>query len=115
MNIFISQAYSYNPSVAYEKAKLYARYVVEKGHNPISPVLLYHHAYNNSAYMTIISNCFSLIRLCDQTWMFNYKPNTSPGMDCEGAYALTLPKPMLYVELTEAELEYYKNSFVENN
>lgn len=112
--IFISQPYSYNPEDAYERAKVYTRYVVANARIPVSPILMFHWTYNNSNYQQIIYNCFQLIRLCDKLWVFELPTIKSSGMDCEIAYATTLNKPITYVELTEEEYEHYKNTFIEN-
>lgn len=112
--IFISQPYSYNPKEAYEDAKIFARYVAAFDYIPISPVLMFHHTFSNKDYQQIIYNCFTLIKLCDEIWIFNPKNILSHGVLSETAYAQTLQKIVKLIEITEETYERYKNSFIEN-
>lgn len=92
MKIFVSHGYTYDPEKSYELAKQYSRYVAEKGHIPISPVLMFHHVYcNSSQYQQVIYNCFMLINICDELWVFDGH-GESQGVCAEIAYAEVMGK-----------------------
>ena len=98
MKIFISQGYSYDPKWAYECAKDYSRQVAKLGHMPISPVLMFHHVYDNgSEYHKVLYNCFALIKYCDELWVLDNN-GESKGVCAEIAYAETLGKPVRIVK-----------------
>ena len=94
MKIFVSQGYTYNPGKAHDLALSYARRVARDGHIPISPVLLFHNVYDNgSEYQRVILNCFSLIKDCDELWIFD-RHGESQGVCAESAFAEMMGIPV---------------------
>lgn len=78
LHIFISQDYSFDPKHAANDAKMYSRFVMDKGFVPISPVLLFHGVGDNvEEYNLIIEMCKQIILTCDEVWEFG--PPTPRG------------------------------------
>jgi len=95
--VFISQGYSYDLNTAYGKAKEYSKQVAEHGHMPVSPVLMFHHVYDNGVdYHIVIGNCFELIRMCDEVWVFD-REGDSKGVASEVACAEMLGKKVITI------------------
>jgi len=97
MIVFISQDYSYNPTLAVKRAYAYSKYVVKAGHIPLSPVLLFHGVRDNgSDYFSIITDCFRLIDRCDEVWEFD-GDREGHGRVLEREYAKTAGKLVNYI------------------
>src|SRR3990172_5226061 len=94
MIVFISQDYSYDPTLAVKRAYAYSKYVVRAGHIPLSPVLLFHGVRDNGTdYFPIITDCFRLIDRCDEVYEFDCDQE-GHGRILERKYAETAGKPV---------------------
>ena|SRR3990167_4066764 len=97
MIVFISQDYSYDPTLAVKRAYAYSKYVVRAGHIPLSPVLLFHGVRDNGTdYFPIITDCFRLIDRCDEVWEFD-GDREGHGRVLERQYALSAKKVIYFI------------------
>lgn len=109
--VFISQDYSFNPTLAVRRAYSYARFVRAQKCIPLSPILLFHGvADNDNDYHQIIQDCFTLIERADEVWEFD-QDQQGHGRFLERQYAkadnkiiVTIPLDTLTLLRKESDL-----------
>lgn len=102
MIIFVSSPYSGDVEKNTELAQSYCRFVVEQGHTPIAPHLLFPQFLDEkSAWVraTGIGMGLQLLERCDELWVFSEEspPYISSGMAIEIHFAEEKQIPVRYV------------------
>lgn len=89
MLIFVSSPYRGDIEGNVEKAKQYCRYVIEQGHTPFAPHLLYPQIIDDDKQG--INLGLDVLLYCDEVWLFG---GMTEGMMEEGHVALMHRKPV---------------------
>ena len=89
MLIFVSSPYRGDIAGNVERAKQYCRYVIEQGHTPFAPHLLYPGIIEDDKQGIKLG--LSVLYKCDEVWQFG---GMTEGMMDEGHVALIHRKPV---------------------
>jgi len=106
--IYVASPLSGNMELNQKRARVYCKYVKDKGFVPYAPHLLFTQFMNDDEEedrkQAIVMNAEMLTR-CDELWVFN-DYGISSGMRSEITLAGELKKPVIYVSLYDTE--YHK-------